>query len=181
MDAESLWLCQMDDAEKQIQPLREGVLKVKSWVLFTHCYQVCVKLLLHCPNQIRPREGSLRELLRALHVPSTFWGLLWGACNGTLCMWIPQGGGETLNKPSLLLFCPWGFPVSHQPLCWGHEHEVQFIPLCFLIPAWALWGTLNVQCLGKGLDLVQSHRKYLQTKESNNFSSYLNGSSNFLC
>lgn len=35
-------------------PLREGVLKVKSWVLFTHCYKVCVKLLLHCSNEIRP-------------------------------------------------------------------------------------------------------------------------------
>lgn len=119
MDAESLWLCQMDDAEKQIQPLREGVLKVKSWVLFTHCYQVCVKLLLHCPNQIRPREGSLRELLRALHVPSTFWGLLWGACNGTLCMWIPQGGGETWTNPHCCFSVPGAFLSPTSPFAGG--------------------------------------------------------------
>lgn len=106
---------------------------------------------------------------------------LWGIWDGPMCMWILQGGDKTLNKPSLLPFCPWGFPVSGQPLCWGQE--CRFIPLCFWSPAWALQGTLNVQCLGKGLDLVQSQYvlKYLQAKESNNLSSYLKVAVIFLC
>lgn len=46
-------------------PLWEGVLKIKSWVLFTHCYQVCVKLTasLLNSNQTKGRqpEGAARS------------------------------------------------------------------------------------------------------------------------
>lgn len=157
MDAESLWLCQTGDAGKQIHPW-EGVLKVKSWVLFTHCYQVCVKLLLHCSIQIKPRAGSKEGAERALPVPSTScseMGQGWDNVhvNPTRRWWNAE---QTLTAAflSLGLSCLWPVPLLGAGM-WG-----KIYPTVLLKPCWALSGSLNVQCVGKGSDLVQNHRKF---------------------
>lgn len=110
-------------------PLWEGEDKILSFIhplLPSLCEANCFTAQFK-PDQGQAARGSCQE-------PSLVPSLqFWGIWDGTMCVWIPQGGGETLNKPSLLPFCPWGFPVS------GGRNVS---PLRFQSPAWlcrALW------------------------------------------
>lgn len=127
--------------------------------------------------QFKSDQRSPRELLRALPIPSISQGLLWGTWDGIMCTWIPQGGGETLNKPSLLSFCPC-FPISPAPLLGaGTQGTISLTVL--LKPCVGSVG--HFECAESKQRVrfsseAQDVLKYLQAKESNNFSSYFNGS-----
>lgn len=138
-------------------PLRDGVLKVKSWVLFTHCYQVCVKLLLHCSIQIRPRAGSKEGAAESPPCPThlLLWNLGWDNVhvNPTRRWWNAE---QTLTGAFLSLgpSCLWPAPLL------GAGMQGTIYPTVLLKPCLCSAGHFECAVSGQRVRFSSEYKKF---------------------